>query len=297
MIASIIIFALTIGIIYSIISLSVIFSFRVLGFPDLTPDGSFIVGASIGGIIIHTSNSIVLALIISFIIGFAFGLLTAFLHNRLKISKLLSGILTMTLLYSVSLRIMGTSNLSLMDYPSLWISNYSLNSQYYNLLISIIISSIIFFLLFVFLKSNLGLRLRALGDSEETAKNINLNIKQLNYVGLAISNGIVGLAGCIISQYQGFVDITMGSGLVIICLASIIIGETIVKPQNIFQLLISALIGMIIYQVIITITLQLGLPTTDMKIATVVITIIFIFIEKIKMDSGKINRQIGNRNI
>jgi len=107
----------------------------------------------------------------------------------------------------------------------------------------------------------------------------------------------VGLAGCITSQYQGFVDITMGTGLVIICLASIIIGETIVKPQNIFQLLLSALIGMIIYQVIITITLQLGLPTTDMKIATVVITIIFIFIEKIKMDSGKINRQIGNRNI
>jgi len=297
MIASIIIFALTIGIIYSIVSLSVIFSFRVLGFPDLTPDGSFIVGASIGGIIIQASNSIVLALIISFIIGSVFGLLTAFLHNRLKISKLLSGILTMTLLYSVSLRIMGTSNLSLMDYPSLWISNYSFNSQYYNLLISIIILSIIFFLLFVFLKSNLGLRLRALGDSEETAKNINLNIKQLNYVGLAISNGIVGLAGCITSQYQGFVDITMGTGLVIICLASIIIGETIVKPQNIFQLLLSALIGMIIYQVIITITLQLGLPTTDMKIATVVITIIFIFIEKIKMDSGKINRQIGNRNI
>lgn len=292
-----IIFALTIGTVYSLLALSVVFSFRVLGFPDLTPDGTFIVGASVGGVILINTNSIVLALILSFLIGALFGMLTAFLHNRLKISKLLSGILIMTMLYSVSLRIMGTSNLSLIKMRTLWISDYSVSSQYYNLAISFIIIAIIFLFLYLLLKTNIGLKLRAIGDSEPTAKNINLNIKKLNLIGLGISNGVAGIAGCIIAQYQGFVDITMGTGLVIIGLASIIIGEILLKPQNVFTLLLSGVVGMIIYQGIITIALRIGLPSTDMKIATVVITILFIFIERVRKKSIAIDRQIGNRNI
>lgn len=294
---ALIIFAITIGIIYSLVALSVIFSFRVLGFPDLTPDGTFIVGAAVGGVILGNTNSIILAVLLSFFVGMLFGVLTAFLHNQLKISKLLSGILTMTMLYSVSLRVMNTSNLSLIKYKTLWISDYSESSQYINLLIAIVVVSLIFSILYFFSKTNLGLQLRALGDSESAAKNINLNIKRLNVVGLAISNGIAGIAGCIISQYQGFVDITMGTGLVIISLAAIIIGETILKPQNVFVLLVCAIIGMIIYQSIITIALRFGLPPTDMKIATVILTILFIFMEKIKKHTGVINRQIGNKNI
>jgi putative tryptophan/tyrosine transport system permease protein len=294
---ALVIFAISIGIIYSLVALSVVFSFRVLGFPDLTPDGSFIVGASIGGMIIINTNSIGLAIIFSFAIGIIFGILTAFLHNKLKISKLLSGILTMTLLYSVSLRVMGTSNLSLIKYNTLWVNDYSESSQYYNLLIAIVITLIILFTLYFFLKTNIGLQLRALGDSESTSKNVNLDIKKLNVIGLGISNGIAGVSGCIISQYQGFVDITMGSGLVIISLTAIIIGETLLKPRNVFVLLFCAIIGMIIYQSIITIALRLGLPSTDMKIATVILTILFIFIEKIRKSSGAVNRQIGNRNI
>lgn len=292
-----IIFAITIGIVYSLLALSVIFSFRVLGFPDLTPDGSFIVGASVGGVILLNTNSIILALVLSSIIGALFGMLTAIIHNRLKISKLLSGILIMTMLYSVSLRIMGTSNLSLIKMKTLWISDYSESSQYINLFIAFIIVTIVFALLYFLLKTNIGIQLRALGDSETTAKNVNLNIKKLNIIGLGISNGIAGIAGCIISQYQGFVDITMGAGLVIIGLASIIIGEIILKPKNIFVLLLSGVVGMIIYQGIITIALRLGLPSTDMKIATVVLTILFIFIEKLRKSSLAIDRQIGNRNI
>jgi len=292
-----IIFAITIGIVYSLLALSVIFSFRVLGFPDLTPDGSFIVGASVGGIILLNTNSIILALVLSSIIGALFGMLTAILHNELKISKLLSGILIMTMLYSVSLRIMGTSNLSLIKIKTLWISNYSESSQYINLVIAIIIVSIVFAFLYLLLKTNIGLQLRALGDSETTAKNVNLNIKKLNIIGLGISNGIAGIAGCIISQYQGFVDITMGAGLVIIGLASIIIGEILLKPKNVFTLLLSGVIGMIIYQGIITIALRLGLPSTDMKIATVILTILFIFVEKFRESSVVIDRQIGNRKI
>ncbi len=292
-----IVFALTIGTVYSLLALSVVFSFRILGFPDLTPDGSFIVGASIGGIILINTNSIALALILSFLIGALFGVLTAFLHNRLKVSKLLSGILVMTMLYSVALRIMRTSNLSLIKVKSLWVSDYSVSSQYLNLLISILIVLVVFVLLLFLLKTNIGLKLRALGDSETTAKNINLKVKKLNTLGLAISNGTAGLAGCVIAQYQGFVDITMGTGLVIIGLASIIIGEILLKPKNILILLLSGIVGMIIYQGIITIALRLGLPSTDMKIATVILTILFIFIEKVRNHSTNIDRQIGNRNI
>ena len=294
---TLIVFALTIGLIYSILSLSVIFSFRVLGFPDLTPDGSFLVGAALGGIILTNTESIILSLLLAFLVGALFGIITSILHNVLKISKLLSGILVMTMLYSVSLRVMNTSNLSLININSIWSSNYSVAGQYLNLLLAVIIVLIIFGGLLFFLKTNIGLKIRAVGDSENTASNINMNIKKINTLGLAITNGIAGLSGCIIAQYQGFVDVSMGAGLVIICLASIIIGEILLKPKNVLVLLLCSVIGMVIYQSIIFIALRLGLPSTDMKIATVVLTIIFIFIEKVRGNRHIINRQIGNRNI
>jgi ABC-type uncharacterized transport system, permease component len=294
---TLIIFALTIGLIYSILSLSVIFSFRVLGFPDLTPDGSFLVGASLGGIILINTESIILSLLLAFLIGAMFGIITSILHNFLKISKLLSGILVMTMLYSVSLRVMNTSNLSLINRNTIWSSNYSEAGQYFNLFLAVIIVFVIFGALLFFLKTNIGLKTRAIGDSENTASNINMNIKQINTLGLAIANGIAGLSGCIIAQFQGFVDVSMGTGLVITCLASIIIGEILLKPKNVFVLLLCSVIGMIIYQTIIFIALRMGLPSTDMKIATVVLTIIFISIEKIRGKRHIINRQIGNRNI
>ena len=291
------IFALTIGIVYSLLALSIVFSFRILGFPDLTPDGTLLVGASVGAIIINQTNSVVLALISSFVVGAFFGIITALLHNKLKISKLLSGILVMTMLYSVSLRVMGTSNISLINSKTIWFADFSKNSQLYNLFIAIIVVSIVFSLLYLLLKTNIGLRLRALGDSENTAKNLNLNIGKLNVIGLAISNGLAGLAGIIIAQYQGFVDVSMGTGLVIIGLASIIIGEIILKPKNIFYLLLAGIVGMIIYQSVISIALRFGLPSTDLKIATVMLTILFIFIERIRKTKATIDRQIGNRNI
>ena len=290
-------FALTIGLIYSILSLSVIFSFRVLGFPDLTPDGSFLVGASLGGIILINTESIILSLLLAFLIGALFGIITSILHNVLKISKLLSGILVMTMLYSVSLRVMNTSNLSLINCNTIWGSNYSEAGQYFNLLLAVIIVIVVFGLLLFFLKTNIGLKIRAVGDSENTANNINMNVRQINTLGLAIVNGIAGLSGCIVAQFQGFVDVSMGTGLVIICLASIIIGEILFKPKNVFVLLLCSVIGMIIYQSIIFIALRMGLPSTDMKIATVVLTIIFISIEKVRGKRNIINSQIGNRNI
>lgn len=294
---TLIVFALTIGLIYSLLSLSVIFSFRVLGFPDLTPDGSFLVGASLGGIILINTESIILSLLLAFLIGASFGVITSLLHNFLKISKLLSGILVMTMLYSVSLRVMNTSNLSLINRNTMWSSNYSEAGLYFNLLLAVVVVFVIFGVLLFFLKTNIGLKIRAVGDSENTANNINMNVKKINTLGLAITNGIAGLSGCIIAQFQGFVDISMGAGLVIICLASIIIGEILLKPKNVLVLLLCSIIGMIIYQSIIFIALRMGLPSTDMKIATVVLTIIFIFIEKVRRNRHIINRQIGNRNI
>lgn len=289
--------AISMGVIYSVLSLSIVFSFRVLGFPDLTPDGSFLVGAATGGIVLLNVNSLILALFSAFVVAAFFGYITSLLHNVLKISKLLSGILVMTMLYSVSLRIMSTSNLSLNNVQTIWSSNYSESGQYLNLLFAVIICISVFLFLFRFLKTNLGLRIRALGDSETTATNINLNTKRLNVIGLFISNGIAGFAGCITSQFQGFVDVSMGTGMVITCLAAIVIGEILLKPKSVFTLLLCSILGMIIYQCIISIALRIGLPSTDIKIATVVLTIAFIFIEKIRGKRHIEDRQIGNRNI
>ena len=294
---TLIIFALTIGIIYSLVALSSIFSFRILGFPDMTPDGSLLVGASFGGIVLLNSGSMILSLMCAFCVGSVFGALTAALHNIIGISKLLSGILVMTMLYSISLRIMNTSNLSLINSATIWNSEYSEISQYLNLGIAILITGVILFILYLFLMTNIGLKIRALGDSEDTAKKIDLSIQRYNTIGLSLSNGIAGLSGGIISQYQGFVDISMGTGSVIMSLAAIIIGEILLKPKNMFSLLLCAIVGMVIYQGIITIAFRFGLPSTDMKITTVLLTIVFIFIGKIRKKTHTVDRQIGNRNI
>lgn len=293
--------SLTFGLLYSILALGTMTSFRLVGFPDMTPDGSFLIGAAVSGVCLIGGCPWWAAIILGSLGGVLCGLLTAFLYRCIRISKLLSGILNMTMLYSIALRVMGCANLSLNNNyaaKTLWhIINPSEENQYVSLLVCLLIVSLLICLYTLFLKTISGLRLRALGDSEDTFLKKGLPVSKYTYLGLAISNALAALSGSLVSQFQGFVDAGMGTGVVIISLAGIIIGETLLKPKRVFPLLLAAVLGMIIYEGIISCCLQLDLPPTDLKIATAVVTIFFIGWRQMKNLKSNTNRQIGNQSI
>lgn len=290
--------SLIIGLLYSVLALGTITSFRIAGFPDMTPDGSFLIGAALCGISILNNIPWWISIIIGCMGGALCGLITAFLYLKFHISKLLSGILNMTMLYSVSLRIMGRSNLSLQNCENtLWQIINPTDNLFISLFSCVTILLILFAFYYLFLKTIVGLRLRALGDSESTFKNKGFPISTYTYIGLAISNALASLSGALVSQYQCFVDVGMGTGVVIVSLAGVIIGETLLKPEKIGTLLIAAILGMIIYEGIITFCLQLGLPATDLKIATAIMTILFIVLKQIQNNNTNNDRQIGNQSI
>ena len=290
--------SLIIGLLYSILAIGTITSFRIVGFPDFTPDCSFLIGAAISGVCLIGGLPWWIATIFGCLGGFICGLITAYLYLRFHISKLLSGILNMTMLYPISLRIMGRSNLSLQNYENtLWQTFNPSDNLYLSLLLCFIIVIILVTLYYFFLKTITGLRLRALGDSESTFEEIGFPVSKYTYYGLAISNTFSALSGVLISQHQGFVDVGMGTGVVIISLAGVIIGETLLKPENVFSLIMAAILGMVIYEGVISFCLQMGLSATDLKIATAVVTILFIAFRQMQNMKSNNDRQIGNQSL
>jgi len=264
----------------------------------MTSDGSFLIGAALSGVSILNGCPWWISILTGCLGGVICGLITAFLYLKFHISKLLSGILNMTMLYSVALRIMGRSNLSLQSSENtLWQIINPTDNLYLSLFFCLIIVLILSTIYLYFLKTIIGLRLRALGDSESTFLSKGFPVSTYTYLGLSISNAFAALSGALVSQYQCFVDVGMGTGVVIISLAGVIIGETLLKPEKILTLLAAAMCGMIIYEGIITLCLQLGLPATDLKIATAIMTIIFIAFKQIQNNKSNDNRQIGNQSI
>jgi putative ABC transport system permease protein len=216
--------------------------------------------------------------------GFLAGCITGLLNTRLKINSLLAGILMMTILYSVNLRIMGRANIQLLDRPTIF-------SPMENLDISRFVPVVIFFLAValiaklltdVFLHTEYGLALRATGDNEQMIRSLGVNTDTATVLGLGLSNAAVALSGALISQDQGFADVGMGIGMIVAGLASIIIGETLIKPKTVFRLTTAAVFGSVIYRLIISVGLRLGLAPTDLKMATGFMVILALGIPSIR---------------
>ena len=288
---------LQIAFLYAVQAIAVVVAFRVTGFPDLTPDGSFTLGASVSGVLLLAGYPTWMAMTISVFVGALAGTLTALLHTRLRVSMLLSGILMMLILYSISLRVMGTSNLSLLSVDNFVSTLITRPDSPLPILFTAAICLAAYLLTCAFLMTRAGLRLRAAGDSP-TALELRGLPREPNYiVGLAIANGLSGWAGSLISQYQGFVDVSMGGGLVIIALAAMIMGETIIRPERVTSLIFAPIAGMVIYQGIVAGALRLGLTAADLKITTAVLALSFIGMDRLRSQHGTVTRQIGNRNI
>lgn len=278
---TIILKAIELGLIFSILSLGVYISFRVLNVPDLTVDGSFATGCAVCAVMTIAGHTY-LGLLLAFVAGGLCGMVTAFLQTKMHMQPLLAGILTMVALYSINLRIMsGAPNISLFSTNTLFTL---IDSE---LLILLIFSLVIGFVLFGFFKTNLGLMLRATGDNEVMVRSSSINVDRMKFIGMALSNGIVALSGALLAQYQNFADITSGTGMMVLGLAGIIIGEALLRKRTIGFGIASAIIGACIYRLLYQFALQFGIPATDMNLMSAILVAITISLPYLKRKGVK----------
>ncbi len=284
--------AWTIGLILSLLALGVFISFRIFHFPDITADGSITLGASVAAVLLIAGVNPVLATAIAFTSGLLAGAITGILHTKFKIHKLLSGILVMTALYSVNLHVMGRSNIPLMSATTLatfaeHTGSYILGSgevllvwgwEVSNrdasvLILALLLTSLAGVAMYAFFRTNLGTAMRATGDNAQMIRALGVSDENMTILGLAVSNGLIALSGALLSQYQGFADVQMGIGMVVWGLASVIIGEALVRTPNLGLTIAGAVMGSVLFRLMVAIALRWGLNPNDLKL----ITAVFVF--------------------
>ena len=264
------------SLIFAIMVLGVYISFRILNFPDMTVDGTFPLGAAISAKLLTLGINPYLTLLVALVAGAVVGAVTGLIHVKLKVKDLLAGILVMTALYSVNLRVMGKSNIPLFEEDNIFNTEYSVMIT---IVVLILISK---FLLDYLLKTKFGFALKALGDNENLIVSLGLNEEKYKIYGLMIANAFVAFSGAVLAQYQGFADVGMGTGIIVIGLASIIIGDTLFGKRRRLAGTTIVIIGSILYRGVIAVTLSMGMDASDLKLITSVIVIMILWIQKQK---------------
>lgn len=290
---SIVISAFTLGLILSLLALGIYISFRIFAFPDVTVDSSVTLGACVVAKLLQNRVNPLLSIGLCFLAGLLAGTLTGILHNRFKINNLLSGILVMTGLYSINLHILGKSNISLTGIPSLstWSeeiakrlvggkSDWSLmgwqvpTQEMGMFLLSLLFVIVTGGALYLFLKTGLGTAMRATGDNPQMIRALGVNVERMTLIGLALANGLVAVAGALLAQYQGFTDVSMGIGMIVLGLASVIVGEALVGTRQLGLTLVGIVLGSILFRLLVAIALQVPhVEASDLKL----ITALFVF--------------------
>lgn len=284
--------AISQGLIWSIMVIGVYISYRILDFPDMTADGAIALGGAISAVCLIQNINPIITLLIVFICGNIAGFITGFLHTKLQIPKILSGILTMISLYSINIEIMGRANISLLSSVTI-IDNIALllniNNTYATIILAITILIILIISLNYFFKTEIGTFIRATGDNETMVKAQGKNPETYKIIGISLSNGIIALCGGILAQQQGYAEVTMGTGTIIIGLAAIIIGEVLLNKKDLLLYkFISIILGSILYRIMISIVLYIGLKPTMLNLLTAVLV-------TIALSSTVIKKKIFNR--
>ena len=264
--------AISLGLLWAVMTIGVYITFRILNIADLTVEGSIAMGAAIAAYSIYNGANPYAATAMSLLGGMAAGFATGILHTLLKIPALLSGILTMIALYSVNLRIMGKANLSLLRMDTVYsvFENTGLNRTNSVIALGIIFVLSLVGILYWFFGTEIGCAIRATGNNPQMSRAQGINTNAMTIIGLVISNGLVAVSGALIAQSQSFADVQMGIGSIVIGLASVIIGEVLFGKKNFFSRLISLVSGAITYRIIIALVLKLGMPANDLKLFTAI---------------------------
>ncbi len=265
------------GLIWGFLALGVFITFRLLDIADLTVDGSFATGGAVCAVCVLNGLNPLIAIVISIIAGFIAGAITGFLHTKFKIPAILAGILTQLGLYSINLRIMGgRANLPMNTANTLFNDlsvSLNINRYYVTLVIGLIFAIVVVGILYAFFGTELGSAIRATGNNEQMARSLGINTDTMKLLGLTISNGLVGLSGALNALYGQATDVRVGTGAIVIALASIVIGEVIIsaKKGGFLIRLFSIVLGSILYRIIVALVLQLGLNTDDLKLLTAIL--------------------------
>lgn len=300
------------GLSLALVGVGVYITFRILDFPDLTIDGTYTLGAAFAAIMIVDGYSPWLTLPAAFVMGSVFGGITAVIATKFKIHSLLASIIVATGLISINLRLMGRANIPLLNEETIF-SPFAVGFRAFvvarfgdeaarhanNLLTILVVGAIVILCKLIFdwfTQTEIGMAMRATGDNRKMIKALGRNPDYLLIMGVAISNGMVGLAGAIVAQFQGFADVNMGLGLIIAGLAAVIVGETIVRPTSVRRATLSAIIGMIIYRIAIAaaLSLRFTLPggqtfrveATDVKLATALLVLIVLWLTNFRKKRG-----------
>jgi len=281
--------ALTIGLILSLLALGIFISFRIFEFPDITADGSITLGAAVAAVLLVNGVHPVLATAAACVAGSVAGTLTGVIHTRFKINPLLSGILVMTALYSINLHVMGRSNVPLLEANTLatlaegataglmgspadlrlWGWDVALRDAAM-LLLSASAAALVGVVMYLFFRTNIGTAMQAAGDNPQMIRALGVHVENMVVLGLAVSNGLVALSGALLAQYQGFSDVQMGIGMIVWGLASIIIGEALVGVRQLGLIIAGAVMGSVLFRLLVAIALRAGLNPNDLKLVTAV---------------------------
>jgi len=279
---------LEIGLIYGLVAIGVYLTFRILDFPDLTVDGSFTLGAAVTATLIVMGVNVFLATLAGTIAAACAGLVTAWLNLRFDILHLLASILTMTALYTINLRVMGKPNVALIMEPTIltpFEGLFGLPDMYMRVIFVGICAVIGGLLVAWFLKTQYGLAMRAVGSNKRMAQANGIVVKQKVYAGLALSNGLVGLAGALFAQTNGFADSTMGIGTIVVGLAAVIIGQSLFASRSMYVIVLSCIVGSVLYRLAVSMALNadfLGFSASDLNLITAVLVALALIFPKLR---------------
>lgn len=261
---------LTEGLVYAILSLGIYITYKILDFPDLSVDGTFPLGAAVSVTLIINGVSPILSILAATLVGAVFGVITGIIHVKFKIRDLISGIIVMTALYSINLRIAGKANVPLFSQETIFENDFLKSlplGHYTDLVVLIVIVVITKVLLDFYLKTKSGLLLRAVGDNDVIVTSLAKNKGNVKILGLAIANALASMAGAVYCQLSGFFEISVGTGTVVIGLANVIIGISIARHVK-FKPTTAVIIGSIIYKACVSLAIALGLAASDLKLIT-----------------------------
>lgn len=281
---------ITQSLILSIMALGIYISYKILDFPDLSVDGSFSLGGAIIAFSLSHNISPTLGTILAIVCGLAAGLVTGILHLKLKISNLLSGILVMGMLYSINLGIMGQSNLPLFSF------NHLFNSSISPIVLVVVLVILCKIILDQFLKTGLGYTLKAVGDNAQMVKSLGIDVDIIKILGLMLSNGLVAFSGSLFAQFQGFSDVTMGIGTLVLGIASIIIGLSIFQKLTFIKPTTAIIVGTLIYQFTIYLAINYGIASpNNLKLMTSIVIILFLSISNLNLFSASNTKAITSK--
>jgi putative tryptophan/tyrosine transport system permease protein len=277
--------AINLGMLYAFMTVGVFITFRVHDFPDITVDGSFTCGAAVAAILIASGVNPFLATAAAFAAGLAAGSVTGIIHTRLSINGLLAGILVMTGLYSINLHIMGRSNIPLLNQTTFLsyvrATNPGLHPEIWTAFVLLLVMAFFWLTLSLFFRTDFGLLMRATGNNPTMAASVGVDVNRMKIIGIAIANGLTGMSGALVAQYQGFADIGMGIGTVVIGLAAVIIGESVLKRRSVTITVLSVILGSVIFRLMIAVALYVGMNPVDLKLLTAAFVLATLFVSRV----------------